>query len=87
MTTPNNDYDVVSHSYLHKIDKLDNNVYSVGDAAMMYGGYDPIELTVSDIYHLIKGGALIDLSDGEYIHAFKLSDKAKIEFQKLITIQ
>lgn len=62
------------------VDKLDDDVYSIGNASMIY---DPIELTLKDITHLIKGEALIDLSDGEYINVFKLSNKAKTELLKL----
>lgn len=86
MTTPNN-YDVTSHSYLHQVNTLGDEIYGIENASMMCGNYDPIELSYSDVKHLLNGGALIDLSDGEFIHAFKLSDKAIKQIKNRVTAE
>lgn len=73
MTTPFNKTDFIQLKTLS-----DDEIYKQSETGTMvsFSGYCE-QINKSDIIHLLKGGYLLDLTDGEYIQAIKLAPDAK----------
>ncbi|QIZ04150.1 hypothetical protein [Limosilactobacillus reuteri] len=72
MTTPFNETDFIQIKNLS-----DDEIYKKEETGTMvsFSGYCE-QINKSDIVHLIKGGYLLDLTDGEYVQAIKLAPDA-----------
>jgi hypothetical protein len=65
----------------------ENDVWDLPDIEGFYSQFEPQKnISLSMIKSLISGQAIVDLSDGEYIHWLQLDDEAS-EYLKALTEQ
>ncbi|MBO0449315.1 2-hydroxymuconic semialdehyde hydrolase [Enterococcus sp. MJM12] len=74
----------MNENYILPVNNLDD-VWELHETETFYSVFCADKnIDVEMLRHLIDGGALIDVSDGEYIHWLQLTDEAKLWMQNVI---